>query len=227
MPPGKVGLSLPPDPMPVLRSAKHERYCQNRVEGQTNHEAYANAGYKPNRGNAARLNANESIQGRIRELQGNAAECVEKSLAEGFAELERIAFASIGDFIRIDEDGQPHPDFSKITDAKAAALKEFTVEERQVGRGKNARVVRRVKFKLYDKLRPLVQLIKLKSAEEERQKAAVEAAQEQAVSQGVDNDYLAELGQRYARAGERYRAEQREKAAVENRGRHAESDEQD
>ena len=198
MPPGKVGLSLPPDPMPVLRSAKHERYCQNRVEGQTNHEAYANAGYKPNRGNAARLNANESIQGRIRELQGNAAECVEKSLAEGLAELEGIAFASIGDFIRIDEDGQPHPDFSKITDAKAAALKEFTVEEREVGRGKNARVVRRVKFKLHDKLRPLVQLIELKIAEEERQKAAVEATQEQAATRDDETDYLADLGQRYA-----------------------------
>jgi len=184
--------------MPVLRNAKHERYCQNRVEGQTNHEAYANAGYKPNRGNAARLNANESIQGRIRELQGNAAECVEKSLAEGLAELEGIAFASIGDFIRIDEDGQPHPDFSKITDAKAAALKEFTVEEREVGRGKNARVVRRVKFKLHDKLRPLVQLIELKIAEEERQKAAVEATQEQAATRDDETDYLADLGQRYA-----------------------------
>ena len=184
--------------MPILSNAKHERYCQNRVEGQTNHEAYANAGYKPNRGNAARLNANESIQGRIRELQGNAAECVEKSLAEGLAELEGIAFASIGDFIRIDEDGQPHPDFSKITDAKAAALKEFTVEEREVGRGKNARVVRRVKFKLHDKLRPLVQLIELKIAEEERQKAAVEATQEQAATRDDETDYLADLGQRYA-----------------------------
>ena len=201
--------------MPVLRNAKHELYCQNRVEGQTNQEAYANAGYKPNRGNAARLNANESIQGRIRELHGNAAECVEKSLAEGLAELEGIAFASIGDFIRIDEDGQPHPDFSKITDAKAAGLKEFTVEEHEVGRGKNARVVRRVKLKLHDKLRPLVQLIELKIAEEERQKAAVEAAQGQTVSPGVDKDHLAEIGRRFARARECCRGEQRAKADME------------
>ena len=213
--------------MPILRSAKHERYCQNRVEGQTIDAAYTNAGYKPNRGNAARLNAKESIRARISELQGNAAELVERSLAECLAELEAIAYANLGDYIRIDEDGQPHPDFSKITDAKAAGLKEFTVEEREVGRGKNSRVVRRVKLKLHDKLRALVQLIEFKIAEEERQKAAVEAAQGQAVSRDDETDYLAELGQRFARAGERYRAEQREKAAVENRGRHAESDEQD
>ncbi len=213
--------------MPVLRNAKHELYCQNRVEGQTIDAAYTNAGYKPNRGNAARLNANESIQGRIRELQGNAAECVEKSLAEDLAELEEIAYANLGDYIRIDEDGYPHLDFSKATHAKAAGLKEFIVEEREVGRGKNARVVRRVKLKLHDKLRALVQLIEFKNAEEERQKAAVEAAQGQAVSRDDETDYLADLGQRFARAGERYRAEQREKAAVENRGRHAESDEQD
>jgi phage terminase small subunit len=201
--------------MPVLTNAKHERYCQNRVEGQTNHEAYANAGYKPNRGNAARLNANESIQGRIRELQGNAAECVEKSLAESLAELEEIAYANLGDYIRIDEDGYPHLDFSKATHAKAAGLKEFIVEEREVGRGKNARVVRRVRLKTHDKVRALVQLIEFKNAAEERQKAAVEAAEGQTVSPGVDKDHLAEIGRRFARARERYRGEQRAKADME------------
>ena len=201
--------------MPVLTNAKHERYCQNRVEGQTIDAAYTNAGYKPNRGNAARLNANESIQGRIRELQGNAAECVEKSLAEDLAELEEIAYANLGDYIRIDEDGYPHLNFSKATHARAAGLKEFIVEEREVGRGKNARVVRRVKLKTHDKVRALVQLIEFKNAEEERQKAAVEAAQGQAVSPGVDKDHLAEIGRRFARGLERYRGEQRAKADME------------
>jgi phage terminase small subunit len=201
--------------MPVLSNAKHERYCQNRVDGQTIHEAYINAGYKPNRGNAARLNAKESIRARIRELQGNAAELVERSLAECLAELEAIAYANLGDYIRIDEDGYAHPDFSKATDAKAAGLKEFTVEEREVGRGKNARVVRRLRLKTHDKLRALVQLIEFKIAEEERQKAAVEAAQGQAVSRDDETDHLAEIGRRFARARERYRGEQRAKADME------------
>lgn len=201
--------------MPVLRNAKHERYCQHRVEGQTIHEAYANAGYKPNRGNAARLNANESIQARIRELQGNAAELVERSFAECLAKLEEIAFASLGDYFSIDADGLPQLDFSKVTHAKAAGLKEFTVEEREVGRGKNSRVVRRVKLRTHDKVRALVQLIELKIAEEERQKAAVETAQGQAATRDDETDYLADLGQRFARARERYRGEQRAKADME------------
>ena len=201
--------------MPVLTNAKHERYCQNRVEGQTIDAAYTNAGYKPNRGNAARLNTKESIRARIRELQGNAAELVERSLAECIAELEEIAYANLGDYIRIDEDGYPHLDFSKVTDAKAAGLKEFTVEEREVGRGKNARVVRRVRLKTHDKVRALVQLIEFKNAEEERQKAAVEAAQGQAATRDDETDYLADLGQRFARARERYRGEQRAKADME------------
>ena len=37
-------------------------------------DAYAAAGFKPNRGNAARLNAKESIQHRIAELQGSTAD---------------------------------------------------------------------------------------------------------------------------------------------------------
>jgi phage terminase small subunit len=183
--------------MPVLSNAKHERFCQNRLGGQTIDAAYTNAGYKPNRGNAARLNAKESIRARIGELQGDTAKVAKRSFAECVAELERIAYANLGDYIRIDEDGYPDLNFSKATHARAAGLKEFTVEEREVGRGKNSRVVRRVKLKLHDKLRALVVLIRLKSAAEERQKATVEAAERQAAARDEERNYLAELGQRF------------------------------
>jgi hypothetical protein len=184
------------------------------VEGQTNHEAYANAGYKPNRGNAARLNANESIQARIGELTDNAVRKTERTLEAAMLELEKIAYANLGDYFTIDADGLPQLDFTKIAHAKAAGLKDFSVEEYGTG-SKNARVVRRVKLKTHDKVRALVQLIELKIAEEERQKAAVEAAQGQTVSPGVDKDHLAEIGRRFARARERYRGEQRAKADME------------
>src|SRR5690606_14610919 len=55
--------------MPVLKIAKHERMAQALAKGLNADKAYAAAGYKPNRGNAARLNANESIRGRVAELQ--------------------------------------------------------------------------------------------------------------------------------------------------------------
>jgi phage terminase small subunit len=57
-----------------LRNARHERFAQERAKGRSVDAAYAKAGFKPNRGNAARLNAIESVAARIAELQSRAAE---------------------------------------------------------------------------------------------------------------------------------------------------------
>lgn len=55
--------------MPVLKNAKHERVAQSLAKGLGADKAYAAAGYKPHRGNASRLSANESIKARVAELQ--------------------------------------------------------------------------------------------------------------------------------------------------------------
>lgn len=60
--------------MAVLKNARHEKFAQERAKGKSVDAAYVDAGFKANRGNAARLNANESIQARIAELQGKAAD---------------------------------------------------------------------------------------------------------------------------------------------------------
>lgn len=60
--------------MPVLDNPRHERFAQELAKGKTADEAYVLAGYEANRGNATRMNANESISGRIAELQNRAAE---------------------------------------------------------------------------------------------------------------------------------------------------------
>src|SRR5262245_3735621 len=59
--------------MPPLRNARHERFCLALSEGRSITESYTLAGYKENRGNACRLNADESVQARLAELQGEAA----------------------------------------------------------------------------------------------------------------------------------------------------------
>src|SRR5690606_25662960 len=64
--------------------------------GKTADEAYALAGYKPNRGNAATLKANQSILDRVAELQQRAAKKVEvtvESLAIELEEARQIAMA--------------------------------------------------------------------------------------------------------------------------------------
>lgn len=60
--------------MPVLDNARHERFAQGLAEGRSADEAYALAGFKANRGNAARLNAKDSVRKRVAELQAKGAE---------------------------------------------------------------------------------------------------------------------------------------------------------
>jgi len=59
--------------MPVLFDQRRERFAQLVAEGKSTHDAYIAAGYKPNRGNATRLKANEVIRKRVQELQNEAA----------------------------------------------------------------------------------------------------------------------------------------------------------
>ncbi|WP_456637087.1 hypothetical protein [Bradyrhizobium sp. USDA 10063] len=67
--------------MRSLRNPKHERFAQELAKGKTADEAYQLAGFKPNRGNAARLKANESIRARVNELQTRVAERVVEKTA--------------------------------------------------------------------------------------------------------------------------------------------------
>lgn len=57
----------------ALKNPKHELFAQYRSEGKTADEAYVLAGYKANRGNAARLNANEGVLLRVRALTDRRA----------------------------------------------------------------------------------------------------------------------------------------------------------
>ena len=80
--------------MPVLPNRKHEIVAQELAKGATQSEAYGAAGYSPQRSNAARLIANDSIVSRVAELQGNVAERTEVTI-EGLIreadELQRLA----------------------------------------------------------------------------------------------------------------------------------------
>jgi len=60
--------------MAALKNAKHERFAQGLAKGQSADEAYEQAGYKADRGNASRMTTNDSISARVAELQNKAAE---------------------------------------------------------------------------------------------------------------------------------------------------------
>lgn len=80
--------------MPVLKNARHESMAQALAKGKTADEAYALAGYKPDRGNASRLTANDSVRVRVAELQSKTVKKVEitvDSLAQELEEARAIA----------------------------------------------------------------------------------------------------------------------------------------
>ena len=74
--------------MPVLPNPRHEAFAQALAKGKSADEAYALAGFKPNRGNATRLKANESIRARVAELQERGAKRVEVTVESLSAELD-------------------------------------------------------------------------------------------------------------------------------------------
>ena len=67
--------------MPALSNPRHERFAQELAKGKTADEAYATAGFKPNRGNATTLKATQSISNRVAEIRAPAARRAEITLA--------------------------------------------------------------------------------------------------------------------------------------------------
>jgi phage terminase small subunit len=93
--------------MPVLKNPKHEAFAQARAKGRSIDAAYAEAGFKPHRGNAARLSAIESVSARVAELTERTAQRAEIDIERVLRELVSLGTS---DFRRaLDEDGNLKP----------------------------------------------------------------------------------------------------------------------
>lgn len=152
--------------MPVLSNPRHERFAQEMAKsphtGLNAGECYIKAGYDATEDMArragSRLANKEHVAARIAEIIGRAAERAEVTIASVMTELAKIGFANMGDYMKVGPDGDPVLDFGSLTRDQMAALAEVTVEDFKDGRGKEARDVRKVKFKLADKRAALVDL---------------------------------------------------------------------
>jgi len=82
-------------------------------------------------------------------------------------DLAKIAFANILDFARFEADGRVHIfDYDKALEVGA----KVSVTTRKVGRGKNAREVRKTEIIMPNKLRALIRLLKHLGRSETRRK---------------------------------------------------------
>lgn len=135
--------------------------------------AATRAGYTDEYDSAAvqghRLLSNAKIAIIIKERQKQKLEQLGVTSDRVLAELAKLGFSNMADYMNVDGDGLPHLDFSNLTRDQAAALTEVTVEEywdegapapMKEGDKKQAfgRPVKKVKFKLSDKRSALVDL---------------------------------------------------------------------
>lgn len=77
--------------MPALTNPKHERFAQELAKGKSASEAYVEAGYKANDGNASTLKGNQKVEARVAEILDRAAVRAEITIASATEHLLRLA----------------------------------------------------------------------------------------------------------------------------------------
>lgn len=77
--------------MPALTNPKHERFAQELAKGKSASEAYVEAGYKANDGNASTLKGNQRVEARVAEILDRAAVRAEITIASATEHLLRLA----------------------------------------------------------------------------------------------------------------------------------------
>lgn len=144
----------------ILPNPKHEKFAQALAKGKTADEAYAEAGFKPNRGNASRLKANESIAARVEEIVGKGAEKAEVTVERVLKELSRIGFSDLRNVFT--EDGHlRHPStWDEATAAAIASIKVITRPAGGVDEDGNKEIEHVHEIKLWDKNSALEKIAK-------------------------------------------------------------------
>lgn len=107
---------------------------------------------------ASQLLRNPKVAAAIAEGEKKAEARAAVTLDDVVNELARIAFSGMSKFLSVTPDGDPMVDLSACTPADLDLLAEATVEDFTVGRGEDARDVRRIKIKPLDRINALIKL---------------------------------------------------------------------
>lgn len=126
-------------------------------------EAARRAGYAAKSANvtASQLLSNPNISAAIAAERKKFWDAKAMSREEMVAEISNIARFDMGRILHVTKDGDPFIDLSKADEDDMRALGAVEVEDFTLGRGDDARDVRRVKAKPFDKLKALDLLAKV------------------------------------------------------------------
>lgn len=158
--------------MPALKNIRHEQFCQAFVRGDTAGNAaasYAKVSGRDDRKAASKIRRRDDVGRRIAEIQGHVVRIEAKATERAIerlavtkeniiAELAKLGFANMLDYVQPTAEGDVVVDLSALDRDKAAAVQEVVVDTYQEGRGEHSRDVKRVRFKLADKRAALVDL---------------------------------------------------------------------
>jgi len=134
-------------------NARQKLFCIEYLKDLNASQAAIRAGYSKKNADVdgPRLLVNAGIAAEIQAAMNKRAKRVEIEADKVLQEIALLAFSNMGDYIQIQKDGSFFIDFSTLTREQKASIQECTVEEYTDGHGKDARPVRRTKFKLADK----------------------------------------------------------------------------
>jgi phage terminase small subunit len=143
---------------------KQEAFVRAYLETGNASEAYRRAydaeGMKPEtiKVKACELLKNGNVSVTVAKRQEKIAERHNITVDKIVRELATLGFSNMLDYMTIPADGDAFVDLSKLSREQASAIQELVVEDYKDGRGEDARDVKRIKFKLYDKKAALVDL---------------------------------------------------------------------
>ena len=144
--------------MPALKNPQQEMFALSIARGEQVAETYVKV--YPGHGikspgllavKASKLHTRPHIQARIQEMKEALAVRTNITRQRVLEELAKIGFASYGDFVKIDENGNATVDVKLLTKDQLAAISEMQVDTSKDGK-------QRVRVKLHDKRAALVDI---------------------------------------------------------------------
>ena len=139
------------------RANREELFAREYLVDLNGKRAAIAAGYSEStaEAQASRLLRKSKVKELIAELAKAKCDKLEIKADDVLAELKKLGFSNLLDYMRVDADGQMDVDFSRLTREQAVAMQEIIVDTTGGTGDGERRQVLRTRFKLADKLRAL------------------------------------------------------------------------